>query len=76
MHDIVLVKPNDLLRRLNRRATKLGLGHTTVPGDGGHLKVFHDGRRTIVSMHRQDIKPGTFRAILKQLGLTEQDLEF
>jgi hypothetical protein len=29
----------------------------------------------VVPMHRGDIASATYRAILKQLGLTEQDLE-
>ncbi len=69
------MRSTDLLRRLGRRATRLGVEHTETAGKGGHLKVRHDGRATVVPMHRGDLPTGTFRAILKQLGLTERDLE-
>ncbi len=48
------------------------LGATFEPGKGGHLKVFLNGRRSILPMHgRKEIKKGTWSAILKQLGLKE-----
>jgi predicted RNA binding protein YcfA (HicA-like mRNA interferase family) len=38
---------------------------------GSHVVLRHpDGRQTYVSMHTADIPTGTFRAILKQSGLT------
>ena len=70
------MRPNDLLNRLRRRATKLGVEHEERPGVGSHLKVRHGEGRTIVPIHRADLPMGTYRAILKQLGLTEHDLEF
>ncbi len=42
---------------------------------GGHAKVTLNGRGTVVPRHAKDLKTGTFRANLKQLGLTEADLE-
>ncbi len=38
-------------------------------------KVTLNGRRTVVSRHADHLKTGTYRAILKQLGLTETELE-
>jgi predicted RNA binding protein YcfA (HicA-like mRNA interferase family) len=41
---------------------------------GSHLVLRHpDGRQTYVAMHTTDIPTGTFRAILKQAGLTEEE---
>ena len=65
----------ELLRRLRRRAKRLGLEHEETPGKGSHRKVRHDGRATVVSVHGGDLAQGTYRAILRQLGLTEEDLE-
>ena len=41
---------------------------------GSHVVLKHDdGRQTYVAMHPGDIPTGTFRAILKQAGLTEEE---
>lgn len=39
---------------------------------GSHLILRHPttGQRTVVSIHRQDIKPKTLRSILRDAGLT------
>jgi len=40
---------------------------------GSHVVLRHaDGRQTYVAMHPGDIPAGTFRAILKQSGLAEE----
>lgn len=69
------MRPADLLRRLRRRATKLGVDHAERPGNGGHVFVRPGGLTTTMLMHRIDLPTGTFRAILKQLGLRPDDLE-
>ncbi len=47
------------------------LGATFQPGKGGHLKVFLGEKRSILPMHgsRHELKPGTVRAIKRDLGL-------
>jgi predicted RNA binding protein YcfA (HicA-like mRNA interferase family) len=74
MPELFAMKPADLLRRLNRLATRRGWNIETAEG-GGHTKVWFNGRRTTVPRHTADLKTGTFRAILKQLDVTEADLE-
>jgi predicted RNA binding protein YcfA (HicA-like mRNA interferase family) len=69
------VKSDELLRVLRRRATRLGLPHGETAAKGSHIKLRHGSGQTVVPMHRGDLPRGTFRAILRQLGLTEQDLE-
>ena len=40
---------------------------------GSHVVLRHaDGRQTYVAMHPGDVPSGTFRSILKQAGLTEE----
>lgn len=68
------LKPADLPRRLNRLATRHGWDIETAEG-GGHTKVWFNRRRPTVPRHAADLKTGTFRGILKQLGVTETDLE-
>lgn len=41
---------------------------------GSHVVLRHaDGRQTYVAMHPGDVPTGTFRQILKQAGLTEEE---
>ncbi len=43
---------------------------------GSHVVLRHtDGRQTYVAMHPGDIPTGTFRAILKQSGLSEEEFK-
>lgn len=68
------MKAADLLRRLRRLATRRGWEIEVTEG-GGHTRVRLNGRGTTVPRHPGDLKTGTFRAILKQLGLTDTDME-
>ena len=43
---------------------------------GSHVVLRHpDGRQTYVSMHSADVPTGTFRSILKQSKLTEEEFK-
>jgi len=66
--------PNELTRRLRRLARERGLDLTIEPGKGSHMHVTLGGRRTVIAIHAGDIKPGTIRAIMRQLGINERDL--
>jgi hypothetical protein len=68
------MKSVDLLRRLSRLATRRVWPIEIMEG-GSHTKVRFNGRRSTVPRHAADLKTGTFRGILKQFGLTEDDLE-
>ena len=49
-------------------------GFVTRSQRGSHRKLRHsDGRTAIVPMHRE-VAPGTLRSILKQAGLSEDQL--
>jgi predicted RNA binding protein YcfA (HicA-like mRNA interferase family) len=65
----------DLLGILRRRATRLGVRHEEIEGKGSHLKLKHGSAMTVIPVHRGDMPEGTYRAILKQLGLTDADLQ-
>jgi mRNA interferase HicA len=39
------------------------------PGQGTHIKVFLDGRQSVLPMHGTELKTGTIDYIKKQLGL-------
>jgi predicted RNA binding protein YcfA (HicA-like mRNA interferase family) len=68
-------KAADLLRRLRRLATGRGWEISERQAAGSHLNVRLHGRTTVIAMHRGDIPTGTYRKILKDLGLAEADLE-
>jgi mRNA interferase HicA len=40
-------------------------------GKGGHLKVFLNGRRSVLPMGSGELKKGTAEAIRKQLGIKD-----
>jgi len=61
-------KPKEVLKVLIR------LGFIEQRQSGSHILLEHpDGRVTIVAMHGKTMKKGTFRSILKDAKMTEQD---
>jgi len=44
-------------------------GATFQKGKGSHLKIFLNGRQSVMPMHHAELKTGTVEAIKKQLGL-------
>ena len=61
-------KACEVLARLQRA------GFIIKRQSGSHAVLRHaDGRQTYVAMHPGDIPTGTFRSILKQSGLTEDE---
>lgn len=65
----------DLVRAIERYATREGLRCEIKPGKGSHRKIVLGHRRSVIPMHGGDLPTGTYRAILKQLGVAEVDLE-
>ena len=55
-------------------ARLLRAGFVEVRQSGSHKVLRHaDGRQTYVAMHPGTLPSGTFRSILKQAGLTEEE---
>jgi len=50
-----------------RWLTKQGATFQTT--NGSHLKIFLNGRQSVMPMHNTDLKTGTVEGIKKQLGL-------
>lgn len=44
-------------------------GATFRAGKGSHLKVYLNGKQSVLPMHNTDLKTGTVEGIKKQLGL-------
>jgi len=63
-------RSDEVLRKLTRA------GFEERRRAGSHVVLRHaDGRQTYVAMHPGDLPVGTFRAILKQAGLTEDEFK-
>jgi predicted RNA binding protein YcfA (HicA-like mRNA interferase family) len=61
-------KAKEVLRKLKRA------GFEERRQSGSHLVLRHeDGRQTYLPMHSGDVPMGTFRSILKQAGLIEEE---
>ena len=45
------------------------LGATFKPGKGGHLKVYLNGKKSVLPMGSKELKTGTVEGIKKQLGV-------
>ena len=63
----------EFLRRLRRYARKRGLQMEYRPdhGKGSHAEVWLGDRKT--TLPRGEMKPGTFRSILRDLGIDKQE---
>lgn len=60
----------EVLRRLQKTGFKI------KRQSGSHIVLRHsDGRQTYVAIHTKDIPTGTFKKILKQSGLTEEEFK-
>jgi mRNA interferase HicA len=44
-------------------------GATFKPGKGSHLKVYLNGRQSVLPMHNAELKKGLVEIVKKQLGL-------
>jgi mRNA interferase HicA len=70
------MKGAELIRRIRRHARKQGLPFVERRdrGKGGHVEIAVGERRTIVPTGGRELPTGTRRAILKQLGIEEDQL--
>lgn len=61
-------KAQEVLARLKRA------GFVVRRQSGSHVVLRHpDGRQTYVPMHTGGVPSGTFRSVLKQAGMTEEN---
>ncbi len=71
------MKGAELVRRLRKLGQARGIAVDFVPerGKGSHGILYFGKRMTVVRDLKDELKTGTLHAMLKQLGLTLQDLE-
>jgi mRNA interferase HicA len=67
---------NEFIRRVRKHAKRNGLSFAwrAARGKGSHGLLTLGDLRTVVRNPKDELKTGTYHAMLKQLGLTENDL--
>lgn len=70
------MRGNELIRRVQKYAKARGLPCEWHPdlGKGSHGVLILGDRRTVVRNPKDELKTGTFHAMLKQLGLSRGDI--
>jgi mRNA interferase HicA len=61
------VKSSEFIRWLARKGVTFGTQK------GSHLKLFFNGRQSVLPVHGRELGKGLVEAIKKQLGLKEQE---
>lgn len=70
------MRGNEFIRRVQKYAKRHGIPFTwrADRGKGSHGVLTVGDKRTVVRNPKDELKTGTYRAMLKQLGITERDL--
>lgn len=70
MPKLPVLTPNQLIKKLKK------LGFTLDHTSGSHQVFFHreTGRRAVVPFHLSDLKPGTLNSLLKEAGISREEL--
>ena len=70
------MRGNEFIRRVQKYARRSGIAFTwrADRGKGSHGLLTLGDLRTAVRNPKDELKTGTYHAMLKQLGLTEHDL--
>ena len=70
------MRGNEFIRKVQRLARMRGLAcHVNAErGKGSHVTLYFGNVFTVVRNPKDELKKGTLHAMLKQLGLTEQNL--
>lgn len=70
------MRGRELVRKIealgNRRGVTVSLDRHR--GKGSHQTLYFGSRKTVIPDPARELKTGTYKAILKQLGLEDQDL--
>lgn len=70
------MRGNEFIRRIQKYAKANGVAFEWRPerGKGSHGMLVLGERRTVVRNPKDELKTGTYHAMLKQLALTQNDL--
>lgn len=70
------MKGSEFLRKIKKLSTKTKIRVELIQrrGKGSHSTLFYGDRFTIIRNLNDELKTGTYKAMLKQLGISEKDL--
>jgi mRNA interferase HicA len=70
------MKGNEFIKKVKKLAEKRGIEAYVdyKRGKGSHVTLYFGDRRTIVRNPKDELKTGTLKAMLKQLGLEEDEI--
>jgi mRNA interferase HicA len=70
------MRGNEFIRRVQKYAKRNGIAFAWRPdrGKGSHGVLDLGDRRTVVRNPKDELRTGTYHAMIKQLGLAESDL--
>ncbi len=70
------MRGNEFIRKIQKYAkiARLSFEWRADRGKGSHGLLILGDRRTVVRNPKDELKTGTYHAMLKQLGLTERDV--
>jgi len=71
------MKGSEFIRKIKRLGRKHGIKvkHFKQRGKGSHSTLFYGKQFTIICCKKNELKKGTLKAMLKQLNITEDQLE-
>ena len=68
------MKSAEFLRKIKKAAKVRGVEFEIFPAKGSHHKIRVGNKTSILPMHAKELPTGTYRKILKDLDLTEEEL--
>ena len=70
------MKGSEFLRKIRKLASETGVRVEVDSrrGKGSHVTLYYGDRYTILRSMKDELKTGTYRAMLKQLGIIEDEL--
>jgi len=70
------MKGSELLRKIKKLAKEKGIKVELIQrrGKGSHSTLMYGQRFTIIRNLKDELKTGTYNAMLKQLGINEDEL--
>jgi mRNA interferase HicA len=71
------MRGNEFITKVKRLTKERGLEFRVEKkrGKGSHQTLYFDDKFTIIRDPKDELKTGTFQAMLKQLGLTKDDIQ-
>ena len=76
MYESTLVKGEEFIRRIRRLGIerRVPVRFDSIRGKGSHGRLYYGDRYTTVKDRKEELGRGLLAAMLKQLGLTHEDI--